>query len=89
MARLWHSQAHRCEKKSNEKGEPSARWSSGLREIAKLHRLWVKLRSFFLFATAEALLLSAVIGDAASLPTHQLRQTANSEDYLGEKKKVD
>lgn len=60
-----------------------------MREIAKLHRLWVKLRSFFLFATAEALLLSAVIGDAASLPTHQLRQTANSEDYLGEKKKVD
>ena len=74
-------------KKGNEKGKPSVRWNSGSREIAMLHCLLVKLRNFFPFAIAEALLLSAVIGDATSPPMHRLPQPVNTEDYL--EKKVD
>lgn len=86
MARLWHNQAHRREKKGNEKGKPSVRWSSGSREIAKLHHLLVKLRKSFPFAVSEALLLSEVIEDATSPLMHQLPQTVNTEDYLEKKK---
>lgn len=84
MARLWRNQTHRCEKKGNEKGKPSVRWSSGSRVTAKLQRLLVKLCNFFPFAVAESLLLSAFFGDATSPLRHQ-PQTVN-RDYLGKKR---
>lgn len=84
MARLWHNQTHRCERKGNEKGKPSVRWSSESRVTTKLQRLLVKLYNFFPFAVAESLLLSAFFGDATSPLMHQT-QTVN-RGLPGEKK---
>lgn len=84
MARLWHNQTHRCERKGKEKGKPSVRWSSESRVTTKLQCLLVKLYNFFPFAVAESLLLSAFFGDATSPLMHQT-QTVN-RGLPGEKK---